>query len=143
MVNTSKWQNEAALSSSQNPTKRRISRQLTRTSPELRGKYENWECGNCCLQTEIYASDGKTNTLLLQEYAAVPAGKAFQKRTASRFQHDSSPEEGDAPIKIQRPRSPTFPKIHSLKWGKGRSRRKILRWREQVHKKRTQRKSNV
>lgn len=92
------------------------------------------------MQTEIQASDGKTNTLLPQEYAAVPVCKAFQKRTASRFQHDSSPE-GDAPIKIQRLKNPTFPKIHSLKWG--RSSRETLRWCEQVHKKRTQRKSNV
>lgn len=53
-----------------------------------------------------------------QEYTAVPVCKAFQKRTASRFQHDSSPE-GDAPIKIQRLRNPTFPKIHSLKQGEG------------------------
>lgn len=67
------------------------------------------------MQTEIQASDGKTNTFLLQEYAAVPVCKAFQKRTASRFQHGRSPQEGDAPIKIQRLRYPTFPKIHSLK----------------------------
>lgn len=71
------------------------------------------------MQTEIHASDGKTNMLLPQGYAAVPVCKAFQKRTASRFQHDSSPEEGDAPIKMQRLRNPTFPKIHSLKRGKG------------------------
>lgn len=79
------------------------------------------------MQTEIHASDGKTNTLLPQDYAAVPAGKAFQKRTASRFQHNSSLEEGDAPIKIQRLRNPTFPKIHSQKHGKGKKQERNIK----------------
>lgn len=92
------------------------------------------------MQTEIHASDGKTNRLLPQEYAAVPVCKAFQKRTASRFQHDSSPEEEDAPIKIQRLRNPTFPKIHSLKQGEGEKQERNIKM---MHKKRTQRKSNV
>lgn len=87
---------------------------------------KDWERGNCCLQTEIQASDGKTNTLLPQEYAAVPVGKAFQKRTASRFQHDSSPEEGDAPIKIQSLRNPTFP-IQSLKQGEGKKQERNIK----------------
>lgn len=91
------------------------------------------------MQTEIHASDGKTNTFLPQEYAAVPVCKAFQKRTASRFQHDSSPEEGDAPIKIQRLRNPTFAKIHSLKQGEEEKQERNIKM---VHKKR-QRKSNV
>lgn len=79
------------------------------------------------MQTEIHASDGKTNTFLLQEYAAVPVGKAFQKTTASRFQHDSSPEEGDAPIKIRRLKNPTFPKIHSLKQGEGKKQERHIK----------------
>lgn len=79
------------------------------------------------MQTEIQASDGKTNTLLPQEYAAVPVGKAFQKRTASRFQHDSSPEEGDAPIKIQRLRNPTLPKRHSVKLGEGKKQERNIK----------------
>lgn len=102
------------------------------------GSVGDWKLGNCCLQTEIQASDGKTNTILPQEHATFPVCTASFS-TANR-QQIPAPQESEDPTKLKRPRYSTFLKSavagkegYRRYRGNGKSRRERVKSCEQAH----------